>query len=136
MTFWLQEGNGMERSCISAGHCLLHCTPLLAGNMRNFLQVQFPSAHDMDIYLCACLLVCSFVVSLLFHYIQKMVYTLCITNFTFYTQLDFVVLHHLHPIMTLWHIIVSCIHYILSHAIDHISYIGSHCAIQYSTSIS
>ena len=88
------------------------------------------------IYLCACLLVCSFVVSLLFHYIQKMVYTLCITNFTFYTQLDFVVLHHLHPIMTLWHIIVSCIHYILSHAIDHISYIGSHCAIQYSTSIS
>ena len=38
------------------------------------------------IYLCVCLLVCLFVVSLLFHYIQKMVYTLCITNFTFYTQ--------------------------------------------------
>ena len=79
LTFWLQEGNGMERSCISAGHCLLHCTPLLAGNMRNFLQVQFPSAHDMDIicewhikylmYLFMCLLVglfvcCFFVVSL------------------------------------------------------------------------
>lgn len=149
LTFWLQEGNGMERFCISAGHCLLHCTPLLAGNMRNFLQVQFPSVHDMDIisymidisyisciYLFVCLLVCSFVVSLWFHSIQKIVYTLSITNFTFYTlhctRLCCVTSCASYHLIISYHSIIHSLHFVTcNHAIDHISYIRSHCAIQY-----
>jgi hypothetical protein len=103
----------------------LHCTPLLAGNMRNFLQVQFPSAHDMDIicewhikylmYLFMCLLVglfvcCFFVVSL---YTENGVHTMhykfhvlhstrlcCVTSFASY-----------HDIMA-YHSIMHSLHFV------------------------